>query len=338
MRKEHQEKNRMREVTFLRKNAEKWKSFEKALDNYKKETADELAELYIELNNDLAYAQSCYPDTKTEQYLNDLSILAHNTIYKNRKESTSRFITFWTREVPELFSHRLKELTAAILLFLLFCGIGVISQQNNSSFARLILGDQYVNMTINNIEEGDPLAVYKEHTQLNMFYAITFNNIRVSFINFIFGIFTVFGTTWIMLQNGIMVGVFISFFQGYNLLSEAMLVIFIHGALELSAITISGAAGFVLGNSFIFPGTYKRSTSFMKGVKDGIKMLVSLIPVFIVAGFLESFVTRYTEMPLSLSLFIIFGSFAFIIGYYIVMPVRIYSQRKKLTHAKLQSS
>lgn len=325
----------MREVTFLRKNADKWKSFEVTLKNHKKESPDDLAELYIELNNDLAYAQSCFADSKTAQYLNDLSIQAHNTIYKNRKEQSSRLITFWTEEIPELFSYRLKELGAAIFVFLLFCSIGMISQQNDASFARLILGDTYVNMTINNIEQGDPLAVYKEHTQLNMFYAITFNNIRVSFINFILGIFTVFGTGWIMLKNGIMVGVFITFFQSYDLLSEAMLVIFIHGALELSAITISGAAGFTLGNSFVFPGTYKRSVAFVKGVKDGIKMLISLIPVFIAAGFLESFVTRYTEMPIFLSLIIILGSFAFIIGYYIIMPIKIYLKRRQQLHAKL---
>ena len=325
----------MREVTFLRKNADKWKSFEVALKNHRKESPDDLAELYIELNNDLAYAQSCFTGSKTAQYLNDLSIQAHNTIYKNRKERSSRLITFWSEEIPELFSYRLKELGAAIFVFLLFCSIGMISQQNDASFARLILGDAYVNMTINNIEQGDPLAVYKEHTQLNMFYAITFNNIRVSFINFILGVFTVFGTGWIMLKNGIMVGVFITFFQSYDLLSEAMLVIFIHGALELSAITISGAAGFTLGNSFIFPGTYKRSVAFMKGVKDGIKMLISLIPVFIAAGFLESFVTRYTEMPVFLSLFIIIGSFAFIIGYYIIMPTKIYLKRRQLQHAEL---
>jgi len=325
----------MREVTFLRKNADKWMSFETKLKNHKTESADDLADLYIELNNDLAYAQSCFADTKTSQYLNDLSIQAHNTIYKNRKESVSRFITYWTTEIPELFSYRLKELSAAIFIFLLFCSIGVLSQMNDASFARLILGDAYINLTVNNIEEGDPLAIYGMHTQMDMFFKITFNNIRVSFVNFILGIFTVFGTAWVMLKNGIMVGVFITFFDGYNLLSEAMLVIFIHGALELSAITISGAAGFVLGNSFIFPGTYKRSVSFVKGVKEGIKMLVSLIPVFIVAGFLESFVTRYTSMPLFLSLFIIIGSFVFIIGYYIVMPTRIYLKRKNSIYARL---
>lgn len=321
----------MREVSFLRKNADKWKEFERVLSNHKAVEADVLAELYIELNNDLAFAQSCYPTSNTTAYLNDLSILAHNTIYKNRKENRSRLLTFWTEEIPELFSHRLKELTAAIVVFILFCAIGVISQQNDASFARSILGDQYVNMTLNNIDKGDPLAVYKSHTQLNMFFAITFNNIRVSFINFVLGMFTVFGTGWVMLKNGIMVGTFITFFSSYDLLSEAMLVIFIHGALELSAITISGAAGFTLGNSFIFPGTYPRAVSFVRGAKDGIKMLISLVPVFIAAGFLESFVTRYTEMPIFLSLFIIISSFTFIIGYYIVWPVRINLKRRQ-TH------
>jgi len=327
----------MREVTFLRKNADKWKKYEHALRTHKTQTADHLAALYIELNNDLAYAQSCYPDSKTMMYLNDLSIQAHNTIYKNQKENRSRLITFWTAEVPEIFSHRLKELTASILIFFLFGAIGMVSQQNDASFARYILGDNYVNMTLTNIDEGDPLAVYKSHTQVNMFFAITFNNIRVSFINFILGIFTVFGTGYVMLKNGVMVGTFITFFANYDLLSEAMLVIFIHGALELSAITISGAAGFVLGNSFVFPGTFKRSTSFKNGVKDGLKMLLSLVPVFIVAGFLESFVTRFTEMPIYLSLFIIISSFTFIIGYYIVLPIRIFRKRQK-AHASIPTS
>ena len=320
----------MREVTFLRKNAEKWKTFEQDLKTYKTKSADHLAELYIELNNDLAYSQSCYPGTKTTLYLNDLSISAHNKIYKNQKEKQSRIITFWKVEIPEVFSYHLKELTAAFVIFFIFCGIGIISQLNDASFARYILGDNYVNMTLTNIDKGDPLAVYKSHTQLDMFFAITFNNIRVSFINFILGVFTVFGTGYVMLKNGVMVGTFITFFADYDLLSEAMLVIFIHGALELSAITISGAAGFVLGNSFILPGTFKRSESFKKGVRDGLKMLISLVPVFVLAGALESFVTRYTDMPISLSLFIIIGSFVFIIWYYIILPLRIYHKRNKI--------
>tara|TARA_R110002096_G_scaffold329006_2_gene523016 strand:+ start:7725 stop:8693 length:969 start_codon:yes stop_codon:yes gene_type:complete len=320
----------MREVTFLRKNAEKWTTYEAKLKKRTRGTADDLAELYIELNNDLAYAQSCYPNTNTVQYLNDLSILAHNIIYKNKKESTSRLISFWTTEIPELFSYRLKELTAAVVIFLIFCGFGVVSQLNDPSFARLILSDEYVNLTKTNIEAGDPLGIYKSDSQMNMFFQITFNNVKVSFMCFIFGIFTAFGTGYILMKNGIMVGVFISFFQGYGLLSQSALVIFIHGALELSAITIAAAAGFVLGNSFVMPGTYKRKDAFIRGAKDGLKMVLSLVPVFIIAGFLESFVTRYTDMPLALSLSIIILSFTFIIGYYFILPIRINLKRRTM--------
>ncbi len=320
----------MREVTFLRKNAEKWTTYEAKLKKRTRGSADDLAELYIELNNDLAYAQSCYPNTNTVQYLNDLSILAHNIIYKNKKESTSRLISFWTTEIPELFSYRLKELTAAVVIFLIFCGFGFISQINDPSFARLILSDEYVNLTKTNIEAGDPLGIYKSGSQMNMFFQITFNNIKVSFMCFIFGIFTAFGTGYILMKNGVMVGVFISFFQGYGLLSQSALVIFIHGALELSAIAIASAAGFVLGNSFVMPGTYKRKDAFIRGTKDGLKMVLSLVPIFIIAGFLESFVTRYTDMPLALSLSIIILSFAFIIGYYFILPIRINLKRRTI--------
>lgn len=110
----------MREVTFLRKNADKWKEFEYILKHHKKYDGDRISELYVELNNDLAYAQSCYPASKTTQYLNDLSIQAHNTIYRNKKENNRRIITFWTEEVPEVFSHRLKELSAAVVVFYFF--------------------------------------------------------------------------------------------------------------------------------------------------------------------------------------------------------------------------
>ena len=106
-----------------------------------------------------------------------------------------------------------------------------------------------------------------------------------------------------------------------------MLVIWIHGTLEISAIIISGAAGMVLGNSILFPGTYSRRESFVIGAKDGVKILVSLIPIFITAGFLESFVTRFTNMPIYISLFIILGSLSFIVWYVWVYPQKIINNK-----------
>jgi uncharacterized membrane protein SpoIIM required for sporulation len=185
------------------------------------------------------------------------------------------------------------------------------------------MGDAYVNMTISNIDEGDPLAVYKKAEEMDMFFAITVNNVRVSFYAFVSGLLTSIGVGVVLLNNGVMVGAFLHFFAEYGLIGEALRVIFIHGTLELSAIVIAGAAGFVVGNGFLFPGTYSRKDSFIKAGREGLKMIVGLVPVFIAAGFLESFVTRYTNMPIWLSLFIIFSSLAFILYYFVLLPMTL---------------
>ena len=87
-------------------------------------------------------------------------------------------------------------------------------------------------------------------------------------------------------------------------------------------IIIAGCAGMVLGNSILFPKTYTRLESFKKGVKNGLKIVVSTIPFFIIAGFLEGFVTRHTEMPDWLAIAIIGGSLALILFYYVYYPIK----------------
>ncbi|MEX2477847.1 MAG: stage II sporulation protein M [Gracilimonas sp.] len=313
----------MREVAFLRKNADKWKEFEQLLKDKKNNDPDKLADLYIELSADLAYAQANYPGSKTEEYLNQLSVAVHDEIYRSRKEETGRIITFWTQEIPRLFADKQKELLYSFIVFSLAIGIGVLSSMNDPSFVRFIMGDAYVNMTISNIDEGDPLAVYKKAEEMDMFFAITVNNVRVSFYAFVSGLLTSIGVGVVLLNNGVMVGAFLHFFAQYDLIGEALRVIFIHGTLELSAIVIAGAAGFVVGNGFLFPGTYSRKDSFIKAGREGLKMIVGLVPVFIAAGFLESFVTRYTGMPLWLSLLIILGSLAFILYYFVILPMKL---------------
>lgn len=310
----------MREVTYFNKNIKKWRRFDSLISEKRARKPDELAEMYIELTDDLAFAQSHFPDSKTEQYLNQLTVKVHDTIHSSKKEEFSRFITFWTEELPIIYGKRQKEMGYALVLFFLFILIGAFSQYNESEFTRAILGDAYVNMTITNIEQGDPFAVYKSQRQMDMFFGITLNNIRVSFNAFILGMLTAFGTGYFMLVNGIMIGSFLQFFNEFDLFADAIRVVFIHGTLEISAIIIAGGAGFVLGNSFIFPGTFTRKRSFIIGVKDGMKMVIGLIPVFIAAGFLESFVTRYTELPLTVSAVIILLSLAFVIYYYAILP------------------
>jgi Uncharacterized membrane protein len=319
----------MKEVSFIRQNIEKWKSLERMVDNAAIHNPGELADAYTEITTDLSFSRSHYPESRITIFLNNLASALHNQLYKNKKEQLSRIVTFWTHEIPEVMYQSRKELLYSFLIFIISAGIGIISAMNDDSFVRLILGNGYVDMTLRNIENGTPMAVYDSGSAIMMFIGITFNNIRVSFIAFVFGIFTGFGTGFILLRNGVMVGAFQAFFFQHGVGYESMLAIWLHGTLEISAIVIAGAAGLALGNGWIFPGTYSRGHAFIKGAKRGLKIIIGLIPVFITAGFIESFLTRHTEFPTYIRLSTILLSLAFVIFYYIVLPQIRHHEKSK---------
>jgi len=142
----------------------------------------------------------------------------------------------------------------------------------------------------------------------------------VAFLTFIMGIFYALGTIWILIQNGIMVGAFQYFFVAEGLFQESFLTIWTHGTLEISAIVIAGAAGLTMGRGLVFPGTFSRLKAFQLSARRGLKIYLSLVPIFMAAGFIEGYLTRQTETPDAIRLFFILVCLAFILGYYVFYP------------------
>jgi len=310
----------MREAAFVKQNYDRWQEFEQLLKNEKQAHPDKLADLFIQVTDDLSFSRTQYPGSETTHYLNNLATKIHLNIYKNKKEDKRRFITFWKYELPELLFSVQKQLFYAFAIFIVAALIGAVSAQNDETFIRMILGDAYVNMTLENIEKGNPLAVYGKMGEADMFFAITINNVRVSFMAFAAGLIVSLGTGYILFSNGLMVGAFFTFLGQESDLLDSIGIVMLHGTLELSAIVIAGAAGFVMGNSILFPGTYSRMESFKRGAKKGLKIIIGLVPIFIMAGFIESFFTRYTFMHWSIKATVILLSAVFIIYYFIIYP------------------
>jgi uncharacterized membrane protein SpoIIM required for sporulation len=310
----------MKEIVFLNRNVDRWKQLEKILRSPKGAHPDLMADLFIQLTDDLSYSRTYFPNSNITKYLNDLTLQSHYLIYKNKKEKSDRIKIFWKYELPLLVWNHRKYLLYAFLIFFLAILIGVISTANDPTFVRLILGDDYVNMTLENIKKGDPLAVYKSMKSFEMFVLISVNNIYVSFLAFIFGLLLSVGTAYILFLNGIMLGCFQFFFYQYGLLWQSVLTIWIHGTLEIFAVLLAGTAGIMMGNSILFPGTYSRLHSFKNGVKSGLKIIIGIIPVFVIAAILESFVTRHTQLPVWVRFGIICLSVLSIIFYFFVYP------------------
>lgn len=309
----------MREALFVKQNSEKWKRYE-AL---KTDSPDELAQRFVDITNDLAYAKTFYPKSTTTAYLNGLAAVLHQSIYKNKKEEKGRFIRYWKYELPMLFYTYRKQILYSFIFFVLAMSIGVLSAKYDDRFVRLILGNDYVNMTNENIAKGDPFGVYKNENEFAMFFQIAVNNTWVSFLMFVSGVLFSIGPVFYLLRNGIMVGAFEYYFFSKGLGAQSILVIWIHGTLEILSIVVVGGAGLVLGHGLLFPKTYTRLQAFKNSGKDATKIALGIIPIILLAAFVEGFITRHTGMPVWLSISILVASLSFMVWYVVIYPYQL---------------
>lgn len=309
----------MRETQFIKQNQEKWSEFEQTLKGDAKD-ADRLRDLFVQITDDLSYSRTFYPNRSVRVYLNGLAQRVFLKLYRSRRTPLGKLLTFWTDELPQEIYNARQAFRLAFFLFVLCFGIGVLSSAMDPEFAEVVLGDDYVEMTRANIESGDPMAVYKERGRFSMFLGITFNNLYVAFLAFSMGVFWGVGSIIILISNAIMVGCFQYFFIAEGLFWESFLTIWIHGTLEISAIIIATAAGITMGRGAAFPGTYTRLQAFQQSARRGAKIILGTTPLFLIAGFLEGYMTRQTETPDIIRGAFILLCLAFVLVYFVWYP------------------
>jgi len=309
----------MRETKFIDQNRDKWSKFEKTLKDNEKDP-EELSGLFMEVTDDLSYSRTFYPNRSVRVYLNNLAQKIFFSIYRNRKSRLKKFWQFWRDDVPQILYETKFDLLLSFIVFMLAISIGVLSSIMDPDFCRIILGDSYIDMTLDNIKSGKPMSVYQDPNQTSMFLNITFNNLRVAFITFILGLLFGAGTIYILIANGVMVGAFQYFFIKHGIYADSILTIWLHGAIEISSIVIAGAAGIHLGRGMLFPGTYTRMQGLQLSARRSLLIYLTIVPLIIMAGFIESFITRYSDASYLVRAIFIIVSFAFMIGYFVIYP------------------
>ena len=322
----------MREGMFIKKNVDKWNSYQQT----KTDDPDETAERFITLVDDLSYAKTFYPHSKVTRWINGIAAAVYLDIYKTRKEKYSRVFTFWKFELPLLFKKYHRILLFTFVVFVLFVSIGVFSSVKDETFIRGVLGDAYVDTTEENIAKGDPFGVYKDDNPFSMFVRIAVNNTAVAFLMAMGGLLIGYGTIVSMWKNGLMLGCFQYMFFAKGIGLKSVLVIWVHGTLEILALVIASSAGFIIAGSILFPGTYSRMHSFKRGIKDALKIMLVLVPVFILAAFFESYITHLagntfdkeinTGLPVWVSVLILLLSLTFITWYFVIHPIRLHKK------------
>jgi uncharacterized membrane protein SpoIIM required for sporulation len=117
------------------------------------------------------------------------------------------------------------------------------------------------------------------------------NNVRVAVACFAGGIFLGVGSLVLLAYNGLAIGAFAGHFANVGLLDYLLTFILGHGALELFAIWVAGAAGFLLGRSVVAPGDLSRADALVLSGRVAVRMLGATAVLLVVAGTIEGFIS-----------------------------------------------
>jgi uncharacterized membrane protein SpoIIM required for sporulation len=253
----------------------------------------ELGLLYRQAATDLSALRQ---DASGRTYARSLNLLlsrAHNTIYSGQKSSAWSIIRFYRFIWPQIFRRNLGLINIAFVLFLLGSVAGLLLAMTHPEFMRLFLGPHMVEtiekhkMWTDSVVSVKPLAAA----------GIMTNNINVTFMAFALGISAGIGTVYMMIFNGVMLGVIgaACWLGGMSLPLWSFVAP--HGVLELPAIFIGGGAGLRLAQGMLFPGMLSRRDSLARAGGEAVRLLLGVVPILIIAGTIEGFISPSPNIP-----------------------------------------
>ncbi len=249
-----------------------------------------LGRLYRAAASDLAIAQRDFPRHPVTTYLNQLVARTHTLLYRDQPMAVRRLWQFITTDFPRLYRQTFAyTLTAMLMLIIpaLVAGLGTAWKPDASSW--MLPGEvQRLKHFIEQRELWVDISV-EERPYASSF--IMQNNIQVAMLAFGSGVTAGIYTTWVMIQNGLILGGLTGLTMHYGVGFELWTFVIGHGVIELSVICISGGAGLMLGWSLIRPGLLRRRDALILAAQKAVRLVSGVIPLLVVAGLIEGFIS-----------------------------------------------
>ena len=243
--------------------------------------------LYRQVAADLSAVRSDRAAVTLEEYLNGLLSRAHNRIYTGRKTGFLSIFRFLAEDYPRIFRRMFPYVATSFLIFLAGAVLGTLLTLSRPEFMRVMLGPQM----LETIEQHQMWTQSIVSMKPQASSAILTNNIGVSFVAFAGGIAAGIGTLLLMFQNGLQFGVISTACSQAHMALDLFSFVAAHGALELPSIFIAGGAGLRLATALLFPGMLSRRDSLASGAKEAIRLLAGVVPLLVIAGTLEAFLS-----------------------------------------------
>lgn len=282
---------------FIERRRSNWKRLEELIDQVRsvrglrqlsREEVREFGRSYRRAASDLAIARVESRDQRLVNYLNNLVIRAHGMVYRSESKGVRSIFEFYWHEFPAVFRRTFRYTLATFLIFMAIAVVSFLATWRNDDFA------DFAYLPRSSVQQIKNHQRWWE--QLNReapvgAAGIMANNIAVSLKVFAFSIVPVAGTVDSLMPSALQFGAINALVIKYGMTRTLWSFVAGHSVLEFSAIFIAGGAGLMIGLALLVPGERTRREALVERGGTAIKLLVGCIPLLIVAGSIEGFIS-----------------------------------------------
>ena len=317
---------------YMKQHRSTWNELEQLLPSFtnspKKISAykiDLLTQLYKKASNHLAHMRTYHPEDEITDYLNQLVSQAHHAVFQEQYKSKHQLGHFFKVYFPALLLNRQRFILFAFGLFLVGALSGFIAILEDPSNLYAVIPKAIAGQI-------DPNHIGPEGADIpnaSVSASIMSNNIKVAIFAFVGGITFGIATVYFMVYNGLLLGALAAVYWQAGKSYEFWAFILPHGVIELTAIFIAGGSGLYLGYRMFVPGQYPWRLQLIRTAKESVQLLMGTIPLFVIAGTIEGFITPST-LPLATKYTVAGGTLALLAVYYIYSRLRLRNESTSL--------
>lgn len=244
--------------------------------------------LYRSVSADLMHARSAGYTPELVAFLDGLAGRAHAGLYSAPPYRLGAIVDLIAREFPRTVRRYWQFVAIAAVLFAGPGLVGFVGSMRSQAFATQILPES----TAAQMRESysrDPSEGRTGNDNAFMAGFYVNNNIGIAFRCFATGILFGLGSLFFLVYNGLMIGTVAGFVQSAGYGRNLLTFIVGHGAFELTAIVISGAAGMVMGYALVQTDGLTRFGSLRRRARDLAQLIMGVAVMLAIAACLEGF-------------------------------------------------
>lgn len=259
-----------------------------------------LAQLYRRACEQLAMARErAYPAYQIDR-LQKMTSDAHQAIYQQHELGLNRLAKLFTEDFPcAVRAHKNYVWLATLVFVMPTLVMGLLVYFKPELILSVVSAEQAAEFSHMYSDSAESIGRTRDASDdWVMFGFYIKNNIGISFQCFASGLFAGIGSLFFLAFNGVFGGAIGGYITHLGFGGTFYSFVVTHGAFELTAIVLSGAAGLRIGHALLAPKNYTRVQALINASRDSIVIVYGVIAMLLIAAAIEAFWSSQRWIPL----------------------------------------